>query len=122
MPSRTTLEDQTILRSVLPECELLGGEDLQTLLADDQSNINPVPMEGGADFSIKEVYELARAMLTAIRQLRNLITSSRTEVTVKMGTTKVSIITKNEKILKEVQKQIPTIIDLLKQNSKKSPT
>jgi hypothetical protein len=122
MPSRTTLEDQTILRSVLPECELLGEEDLQTLLADDQSNINPVPMEGGADFSIKEVYELARAMLTAIRQLRNLITSSRTEVTVKMGTTKVSIITKNEKILKEVQKQIPTIIDLLKQNSKKSPT
>jgi hypothetical protein len=116
MLSAEQQEDREILEAVLPECEHLGESELLSLLMDSESALTPVPIQGGEDFALKAVYELARSTLEAIRQLRRFMTSDVTEITVKIGESKISIKTKDQKTLKEVNKLLPAIVASLNEH------
>jgi Sec-independent protein translocase protein TatA len=119
MLSTEQQEDREILEAVLPESEHIGESELLSLLRDSESVLTPVPIQGGEDFAVKAVYELARSTLEAIRQLRRFLASDVTEFTVQMGESKLSLKTKDPKILREVHKLLPDIIASLKEHRKK---
>jgi hypothetical protein len=108
-----------ILESIWPkECALLRSDTVRALVLDGD-DLEEVEVEGGHDLDLTPVYDLLKATLSAVRQIRVHLGGGGTTLEITNGQTKIKVVTKNRMLEERVASELGRILAVVEESDKR---